>query len=330
MPINKKQIKRLVKFSSLLKQNKYPNATKFEKILRNADLYNNENIACSMKTIYRDIEILKTQYKAPIEFDAQYNGYYLKHHGWSLDFPVLQDEIMLASVLGAKLAQDLMPEPLKSKINDAVDQQLTSNNPDFLDSAFIDSLIAASGVKVEIDPKIFQTAFIAWQEHEALDIEYSTKDGDCSTRRIEPHVLTYYNAAWYIKGYCLKKKDIRVFALHRIVSAAGTGKYFEPDPLIIQAAKNRQIFTYKTIKNIEINCSAAIAGYINEQHQFYNEEIKEQDDGSVTVYIAEAPEHEIVKWILSEGGNAKVIKPQKLAKKIVTAAQLVVAANENL
>ncbi len=327
MPLNKKQIKRLVKFSSLLKQNKYPNAATFEKILHNADLYGNENIACSLKTIYRDIDILKKQYKAPIEFDPQYNGYYLKHHGWSLDFPVLQDEIMLASVLGAKLAQDLMPEPLKSKINDAIDQQLTSNNPDFLDTAFIDSLIAASGVKVQIDPTIFQTVFTAWQEHEALDIEYRTKDGDISARRIEPHVLTYYNAAWYIKGFCLKQNDVRVFALHRIINAEPTAKFFDPDPLIIQAAKNHQIFTYETIKNIKITCSSTIAGYINEQHQFYDEEIEEHDDGSVTVYIPEAPEHEIVKWILSEGGNAKVIKPKKLAKKIVKAAQKIAEVN---
>jgi predicted DNA-binding transcriptional regulator YafY len=327
MPLNKKQIKRLVKFSSLLKQNKYPNATKFEKILRNADLYGNENIACSLKTIYRDIETLKKQYKAPIEFDPQYNGYYLKHHGWSLDFPVLQDETILASVLGAKLAQDLMPEPLKTKINDAVDQQLTSNNPDFLDSAFIDSLIAASGVKVQIEAKIFQIIFSAWQEHEAVDIEYSSKDGNISTRRIEPHVLTYYNAAWYIKGFCLRQNAIRVFALHRIIQAELTNKFFDPDPLIIQAAKNRQIFGYKTIKNIQINCSATIASYVKEQHQYYNEEIKEHDDGSVTVYIAEAPEHEIIKWILAEGGNAKVIKPKNLAQKIVIAAQKVAEVN---
>ena len=59
----------------------------------------------------------------------------------------------------------------KSEINETVDYQLSSNNPDFLDTAFIDSLIAASGVKVKIDPMIFKTVFTAWQEHEALDWE---------------------------------------------------------------------------------------------------------------------------------------------------------------
>ena len=327
MPLNKKQIERFIKFTGLLKLGKYPNAKKFWKILQDADLYANEDVACSVKTIQRDIQTLKNKYGAPIQFDHARNGYYLTHTGWELTCPILQDEVMLASVLGSKLAQDIMPEPVKSTISDAVDQELTTNSPDFLDTAYIDSLIAASGVKVKIEPLIFATVFDAWQQHEALDIKYKANSGKISDRRIEPHVLTYYNAAWYIKGFCLEKNEVRVFAIHRIIKAEHTEKFFEPDQLIIQDVKNRHVFNYKTVKNIEIKCSKAIAGYINEQHEFYDEEITEHNDGSVTVRIPEAPEHEIVKWVLSEGGNAKIIKPKSIQKKIIKAAENVLAVN---
>jgi predicted DNA-binding transcriptional regulator YafY len=333
MPIQKKQIERLIKFTAQMKLGKYPNAKTFCDELKNIDTVRDlgdipyEKISCSLKTIHRDIRLLRERYNAPIEFDPQRNGYYLTRNTWELNFPVLQDEVMLASVLGSKLAQDLMPEPLKSEISDAVAQELTTNAPDFLDVAFIDSLVAASGVKVHINPYIFKHIFDAWQNHEAVDIEYKSSNGEVSERRIEPHVMTYYNSAWYIKGFCLKQNDVRVFAIHRIQNVEHTGKFFEPDPLIIQSAKNRHIFSYETIKNIEIECSKSIAGYINEQHEFYNEDIVTHDDGSVTVHIPEAPEHEIIKWVLSEAGNAKVIKPAKLAKKIVKAAEKVAEIN---
>lgn len=327
MPKNKKQLERLVKLASMLKQGEYPNAVKFSDMLCKADLYDNENIACTPKTIRRDIQYLKEKCHAPIEFDYKRNGYYVTHTGWDLYFPVLQDEVMLASLLGSRLAQDLMPEPIKTEITDAVDRQLTTNSPDFLDTAFIDSLIAASGVKVRIEPDIFLAVFTAWQKHMALDIKYRDKDGEVSDRRIEPHVLTYYNSAWYIKGVCYKQDDIRVFAIHRIIEAEDAG-FFEPDPLLIQRAKGGKIFEYKTISDIEIRCSKAIAGYVCEQHEFYDEQIQENKDGSVTVHVPAAPEHEIVKWILSEAGNAKVIKPKSLAKKIVAAAEKVILENK--
>lgn len=327
MPVSKKQMERLVKLTSMLKKGEYPNARKFADMLRRAENYDNEKIACTPKTIYRDIQYLKERYNAPIKYDPKRNGYYVTHTGWDLLFPVLQDEVMLASILGSKLAQDLMPEPVKSEITDAVDQELTSNSPDFLDTAFIDSLIAASGVKVRIDPEIFGTVFTAWREHQALDIVYQSQNGKKSERRIEPHVLSYYNSAWYIKAFCYKQDDIRVFAIHRILEAETAGE-FEPDPLIVQSAKTAGIFSYRNVKNIEVWCSKKIAGYVNEQHEYHHEEITEHDDGSLTVHIPAAPEHEILKWVLSEGGNAKVVKPKSLAKKIVEAAERVLAANK--
>ena len=329
MPLNKNQVKRFIKLIAEMKGNKYPNTRNFAEMLREAALYGNESIGCTPKTIQRDISILKTDFNAPIKFDASMNGYYLTRKTWNLYCPVLQDEVVLASVLGSKLAADLMPEPVKSTITGAVEEQLTTNGPDFMDTMYISSLIAASGVKVHIDPAVFAAVFDAWQKHEALDIEYATRDGEISERRIEPHVLTYYNSAWYIKGFCLKQNDVRVFAIHRIRNAEPCDKYFEPDPLIIKEAENGKIFQYDTIKNIEIHCSKAIAGYVREQHDFHNEDVAENDDGSVSVFIKEAPEHDILKWVLSEGGAAKVVKPKSLAKKIVQAAEKVAKTNRS-
>ena len=112
------------------------------------------NIACGERTISRDIQVLKNDFNAPIKFDSVNNGFYLKHHGWDFQCPFLEEEQMLSLIIGARLAEEMLPAPVKGEIRQAMDERLASNNPDFLDTAFIDSLIIASTSKVTLEANI--------------------------------------------------------------------------------------------------------------------------------------------------------------------------------
>lgn len=320
MPVNKKQLTRLIKLVAAMKEKRYPNAVSFSERLRKEDINENRNISCTAKTIQRDIRILKDDFNAPIDFDREKNGYYLKHSGWEFQCPALQDETMLAAVLGAKIAEDIMPEPVKGKIREAVEIQECVNNPDFMDTAFIRTLIIASGVKHEIAPCIFREVFEAWQKRHALEITYKGADGKISQRRIEPHVLAYYNSAWYVKAFCLSANEPRVFAVHRIISAEMTDKTFEPDEKIIKSVISGDLFDYAKIKSIEVNCHPEIAQYVREHKPGSCETQRENPDGSITLFIKEMRERDLIKWILSEAGNAQLIQPTNIAMKIAEAA----------
>ena len=75
MPVSKKQLVRLVRLVAQLKENRYPNCTRFSEEMRQADLDENLNLACTPKTIFRDIQTLKNDFDAPIEFDKVRTGY---------------------------------------------------------------------------------------------------------------------------------------------------------------------------------------------------------------------------------------------------------------
>lgn len=317
MNIGKKQLYRLVKFVGELKENRYPNCKSFAAELRDTDIDDNINITCSTKTIQRDIKLLKEYFHAPIEFNQELNGFYLTNHGWDFNAPIYSEEELLASVLGAKFAQDLMPEPLKSEIRRAVDMQLSDNNPDFLDTATISTFIAASGVKVKIDPIAFGKLFKAWQYHKSVNIRYkSNNEKKESDRQIDPYIITYYNSAWYLKAYCHLRKEIRVFAIHRITNVELLASTFEIPAEILKESNLKQPFEFEEVKDIEIWCSPEIAGYVLERNQAYKQTFEMNEDGSVNLYIKSAPPNVIVKWILSEGGKAKLIKPKDLADDI--------------
>jgi predicted DNA-binding transcriptional regulator YafY len=82
MPLSKKQLLRLFYLVSELKANNYPNCSTVAMYMRRADLEDNQHLCCSTKTIFRDIQTLKNDFGAPIDFDKHNNGYRLTDRSW--------------------------------------------------------------------------------------------------------------------------------------------------------------------------------------------------------------------------------------------------------
>ncbi len=316
MPVNKKQLQRLVRIVALLKENRYPNYKTIAANLRHANILEDMDAICR-KTILRDIKLLKEEFNAPIRFNSQQNGYYLTHKGWNPDLPHFPEESeMLAAVLGARLAEEIFPEPLCGEIRRAVDFQLTSSNPDFLDSAQISSLIVVPRLVIEINPDIFMTVFRAWQNHEAINIVYEAVNGSKTERLIEPHIMAFYDQAWYIKGWCRLRNEVRSFAIHRIDKAEPSGRFFESDQELIKRVGNGDFLQYDKIENIEIICENELKSFLEAKPFHPSQIIKHYDNEHILLSIPAAPEHEIVKWVMYQSGKAKLVKPHALIKKI--------------
>ena len=325
MPINKKQLQRLTRLAAKLKENRYPNCKTFAEELTRLDVEKNLNIACTEKTIFRYIQTLQKEFKAPIAFDRARNGYYLKHHGWTFNtLYIHSEEELLAAVLGARVAEHLFPEPLRSTIRHAVDQQLAANNPDFLDCTMVKSMVVAPAMQAPIAPEIFMIVFRAWQKHEALDIVYKDIENQLSTRRIEPHVLIFNDGVWYVKGICLLRHETRVFAIHRIVSAIASGKYFEPDEKIINETMLVQIFEKDNIKNAEILCDGYLRNLLQAKPIHAKQTITPAGEDKYLVRIPAITEFELVNWVIHQCGRATLLKPIVLRKQIRDFAEKIV------
>ena len=320
MPISKKQMRRLVMLAAELKQNNYPNTASFAEKLRQKDIDENSNIACSPKTIQRDIKILKEEFGAPIDFDHTYRGYYLKHHGWDFRCPIFEEHDIVAAILGAKLAEALFPNPLKNEVRDAADNLLTENNPEILDSATINALVIATGLKVSINSEVFKNVFSAWSLRRTLKIVYKSSSGKITERTIEPHVLAYHNASWFLKGKCLLRNSIRTFAVHRIKKAEIDNDEFELDLNLVKEVQEGFLFSYKRINNIKVKCSRHLAPYVIDAPLHSGQKIELQSDGSFLLTLPDATEYDIISWVLAKGGLAELVSPAYLRKKIAETA----------
>lgn len=116
MPLQKFQMHRLMRIASLLKGNRYPNSETLVKEFRRIALEEDLEIDCGKKTILRDMKVLEEEFHCPLAFDRARNGYYLRHHGWDFIAPALLDENeMLAAVIGARISEEIFPAPLKKQ-----------------------------------------------------------------------------------------------------------------------------------------------------------------------------------------------------------------------
>ena len=329
--MKKYNIRRLKHLVAMLKENRYPNFSSFVAEMKKLDIAGVYKL--SNRTFLRDIAFLKSEYNAPIEYDYTEKGYFLTIPDWSIDIPFLEDDEMQSAVLGARLAENIMPPPVKNKMRSAVDSLLSVNEKGMDGYTQLLSLVAL-GSKVVIDPDVFDVVFRAWQKQQCLQITYEQLSGDVSARTIEPHALIFYEGNWYIKAITRRKNHITIppnerrpgtFALHRLQNAEICQNKFTPDREIIDAVNRREIFNFPMIKNIELRLGIEAHKYIGEQFDV----IEEFQDGEYfIVKIAAAPEYKIVNYILDEGGDAKLLNHPELAAEVIKRAKQTIKVHE--
>ena len=306
---NKYSISRLKRLLAMLKENRYPNSETLVKEFRRIAVEEELEIDCGKKTILRDMKVLEHEFGCPLAFDRARNGYYLKHHGWDFIAPALLDENeMLAAVIGARIAEEIFPSPLKNKIRNAVDYLLQNNNPDFLDTANMESLSILSGLYANIEPEIFQTLFQGWQTNHCVKIAYADWQGEVTERTIEPHTLVFFNNSWYTKAFCCLKNQPRTFALRRIKKAVLLNSDFEPDKAIISSVTPDNFFNFRKIENVRLQAKNYSLDRLKSVPLHSGQVIR--DDG--VVEIPAVSREVLFPFILSQEGNVKLLEPVSL------------------
>lgn len=328
MSVQARQALRLMKFVAEMKKNNYPNAGSFAKLLREMDINENMDCACSPRTVLRDIEILQKEYHAPIAYDAVRRGYYLKNRDWEFSVPIMGDELLSMTLLGTRLASDLLPEPIKTDVTTAVEKALTGNSSEFFDEAMIESLLCATGIKAAVDPTIFKTIFEGWRRHQILALTYRKPNGEEQERKIEPHIIAFHHGIWYIKGYEYgTKTDAKTYAIQRITSVTFGVDTFETDKKLLDRTKRNGLFEYQPIEGIRLHCDASIAFYLYEHQKVKKFKIERQDDGSLIITLKPAFEHEVIRWVLGEAGRIEVLYPLELRQKVAAAGRKICERN---
>ena len=304
----------------MLKENRYPNHQRLLKELSQLDI--GGAAKCSAKTLQRDIAYLKSFYNAPIEYDRSQKGYYLLVPSWSIELSFNDANETQAAVIGARVAENIMPSPVKQEIREAVDSLLSSTSCESDDYAMLEALVTTCNMQ-EIPREIFKVVFSAWKGQRIIEITYGNVKGETNMMLFEPHTLVFHEGNWYSKGMRVDasgRRDVRTLALHRISGASLTPKHFTPDRKLIDAVNDGNVFNLPMVENVRMELSEEAFKFVGEQ---FPVKVESKYEGYIIISISSAPRYKIVNYVMAEGGEAKLLSHPELQQEIRSRASAI-------
>lgn len=272
----------------------------------------------SWRASYRDVETLRAA-GVPIEHD---HGKYHVAESWipAGVVDVRRDEL-LALFIARRLAPGLKDTPFGRALDGLWSKLATPTRQPALPLGEETSFDVPAHAPIELGPHrpIIDAAREAIQARRALRVCYRRPDGTESERVIEPSFLHWHPAAeaLYLRAYCRERRAFRLFAVHRITSAALLDEPFarRPDPEW-EPARAFRLWHGASAEHVSIRFSPRVAGEIRERRWHPSQHLTEAPDGGVVLELDVAAPEELERWLLGYGPHAEVLAPAALAERI--------------
>ena len=178
-----------------------------------------------------------------------------------------------------------------------------------------------------------------------VEIDYFSRGGERTIRKIEPHILIYKQNVWYVYAFCRMKKEFRLFRIGRVYSAFLTGETF-----VRREVKRETIplHYWQTAESANVKLEVDEAAFADVQDWLGCESLRplpsaaenaaenaagRPADGEGArrwIALATLPfDDALVKKIVGLGAGVKVLAPEALKEKTAALAAAVAKAYES-
>lgn len=131
---------------------------------------------------------------------------------------------------------------------------------------------------------------------------------------VDPYTLIFYKGGLYLVGYAHNRKDLRTFAVDRILTATIEPDRFEmPEEYrpMERLSTAFGIVSEETMP-VKIRFSPRVAHAVKGRLWHPSQKQEELPDGSVELAFVAGGKMEIISWVLSYGEHAEVLAPTEL------------------
>lgn len=276
-----------------------------------------ERLEVSEKQVKRYKEILQDFFDIE-SIPGCDGGYIMKECFFPFHEIFKNEELMLlkyaVSTLDTKNNKEI------SKIIDKLDNNIIRSDKQ---TATYEELWSYSQVN-GIEEKLIKTLHdinLAIFQHKIINIDYRDNNGRESNRDIEPYKYLTYKGEKYLVANCLLRNEIRFFKVRRIisyrVSIKGFNKTIDIDKYI-RKQKEQGLGIYNEGKacNLVLEIKNPIANTIKERTWIENQEIEENEDGSIIFKAKVFKGAELTSWILGMREFVKILEPESLKNEV--------------
>jgi len=311
----------MLRIHQAVSSGKYPNASTLAR-----------EIEVATKTIHRDIEFMRDRLGLPIEFDSRHNGY-----GYTEEvsaFPTLQitEGELFALVVAEKALQQYRGTSFEKPLLSAI-KKMEQALPDTISLNLAD-LGRTISFRTRAEPilglQIFDALAKAVAQRKQLELAYRKPGQRQPEKRVvDPYHLANINGEWFLFAYDQARRDVRTFVPARIQSAQPTGKTFARPQTFSLEKRLRDSFGVHSGEGeyeVVIRFNARAADYIREKKWHESQQLRELKGGGVELRLKLSSLVEIERWILSWGGEARVVRPKELIEAVRHSARQLLLA----
>lgn len=269
-----------------------------------------DDLEISERSAYRYIQILQNS-GFRIKYDRQKQGYSFED-GFSLAKPNVSVEEMLAISLAKRMLGTFgtgMERSLTTIENKLSVKQAVLPRHIFLKASDqvpnIDSYLGA-----------LHQAIVSFQKIEILyQPLHSTEE---TKRKIDPHYLFFHDGFWYLRGHCHKSREMRTFALDRIVTLKTLLEHFLPKTISPEEELAASFGTWLDGEPTEVvlQFDKEIKQQILRKKWHQSQKNKELKNGKIEMRLIVKGLGGIKKWIYQWIPHVKAIAPATLKKEM--------------
>jgi predicted DNA-binding transcriptional regulator YafY len=162
----------------------------------------------------------------------------------------------------------------------------------------------------------FKTAIL---EKRITEFDYYSTYGEKTHRRVEPLQLWFKSKAWYLKGFCLIKNDVRLFKLTRIRDLTVTDELYEERDLLAFPPPPERPERRK--RDITLRLRIAPEMTYRVLDEFAHDVEEQQPDGSFIVKVSWPEDEWVYGTILSFGEYIEVLEPAHIREIVCDKAR---------
>ena len=267
----------------------------------------------SRRTINRDIEALCKAGIPICTFQGAGGGIGIME-GYRMDRTLLTSKDMQMILAGLRSLDSVSGSSYYAQLM----EKLKPGSSDFIsgrDSVLID---LSSWSKESLAPKI-SLIQDAVEERRQITFYYYAPGGN-GTRNIEPYYLIFKWSSWYVWGWCLKRKDFRLFKLNRMEELRKTDLGFEPRKVPMPDLSNERIFP----ANIRVRALFELETKWRLVEEFGPRCFEVQKDGKLLFQMDYTDEDTLVNWLLTFGEKVEVLEPESVRARLLETVKRIV------
>jgi predicted DNA-binding transcriptional regulator YafY len=224
------------------------------------------------------------------------------------------------------LVESLAGTPFKDEVESAFEKLasvLTPHMRQFLDR--LPHVIATKADPLRRRPadhphqqRIIARALEATLHTREAEITYHSQSSErTKTYLVHPYRLAYAQGGLYLLAFVPEYKEVRTFAVERILEISLLEARFEPIEALPDAAFPHSLGVHSgPPERVEIEFQPSVADYVRAREWHPSQVLRQNAAGGLTMTLNVCHDRALQSWILSFGPFARVRSPERLAREI--------------